>query len=59
MGLLIDGTISACLLGLLVFLVAKEPTQTLSRDLLLLLSASYLGLLFACVYRVRDRLLLF
>jgi len=51
-GLLIDGTISACLLGLLVFLVAKEPTQTLSRDLLLLLSASYLGLLFACVYRV-------
>lgn len=56
---LIDGAISVSLFALLILLVFKEPTQALPKDSLTILSAFYLGLLFACAYSMRERLLIF
>ena len=56
--LLLDAVISAGLLALLLFLVLKEPTEELPSNALTILSAFYLGLLFACAYSMTNRLLI-
>jgi len=55
----VDIGISACLVALLLFLIVKNPTETLPKDALAMLLTFYLGLLFACAYGMKDRLLLF
>lgn len=57
--LVLDIVASALLGALVIYLIVKEPTEELPGNALGMFLMFYLGLLFACAYVARERLLIF